>query len=171
MQPVAPQPVAHSPTQSARGSGAAAATSEQVPTAPGFAQVRQAVLQALLQQNPSTQNAVAHSVDRVQACPAGSVGTHAPEALQRLPETHCASLLQPVRQAPPPQAYGAHDVRAPCGAPLTFEQVPRLPATSQALHCAVQVVSQHTPSMQLPLAQSVPLTHPAPGASLTAQVP
>ena len=35
-----------------------------------------------------------------------------------------------------------------------FEQVPRLPERLQALHAVVQALSQQTPSLQLPLAQS-----------------
>jgi len=147
------------------------ATSEQVPTAVVFAHVRQAVSHALLQQYPSTQKPLAHSLARVQTLPFVSVATQVPVESQRLPALHCASVVQPARHEPTLQVYGAHEVRAPCGAPVTLVQKPRLPETSHALHCSVQALSQQRPSTQLPLAQSVPLTHPVPLVSLNAQVP
>ena len=54
--------------------------------------------------------------------------------------------------------------RPPRGAPSTGEQVPSRPATSQAAHCPPQVVSQQTPSTQLPEAHSSPASHGVPFA-------
>jgi hypothetical protein len=53
----------------------------------------------------------------------------------------------------PPQALPSdvHEVREPCGAPLTATQVPTLPDTSQAWHWPPQLVLQQTPSTQFPL--------------------
>jgi len=58
----------------------------------------------------------------------------------------------------------AHAVRAPRGAPPfgTALQTPSAPVTLQASHCPVQLVSQQTPSMQLPFWQSEPRTQAAP---------
>jgi hypothetical protein len=54
-------------------------------------------------------------------------------------------------------SQGARTV--PCGAPVTGVQMPGLPDTSHASHCPSQARSQQTPSMQWPLAQSVPDAH------------
>jgi hypothetical protein len=55
--------------------------------------------------------------------------------------------LQVPAHAPVP-AQGA---REPRGAPATGTQVPTLPVTLQASHCAPHDVLQHTPSAQEPL--------------------
>jgi hypothetical protein len=47
-----------------------------------------------------------------------------------------------------------HAARPPCVAPVTLEQVPTLPATSQAWHWPVHAALQHTPSTQWPFAHS-----------------
>jgi len=56
----------------------------------------------------------------------------------------------------PPQTVpsDAQALRAPCGAPVAAEQVPTLPATSQASHCPPQARSQQNPSTQKPAAHS-----------------
>ena len=63
-------------------------------------------------------------------------------------------------QTPVPSA--AHAVREPCGAPLTGEQVPTLPVTSQASHCPLHAVSQQLPSTQNPDVQSLFTAHATP---------
>ena len=64
-------------------------------------------------------------------------------------------------QAPPhADPSDAQAARPPSGAPVTGEQVPTLPGTVQAWHWPPQAASQQTPSVQMPLAHSVPAPHP-----------
>jgi hypothetical protein len=52
-----------------------------------------------------------------------------------------------------------------------LEQVPRNPATLQAMHSPAQVVLQQKLSIQLPLMQSVPMAHTWPSAALQFPLP
>src|SRR5262245_20493271 len=66
-------------------------------------------------------------------------------------------------QAPAPLqvAAPAHSLAGSC--PLgTLEQVPVMPATLHALQTPGQAESQHTPSVQAPLAHSAPLAQGVP---------
>jgi hypothetical protein len=72
----------------------------------------------------------------------------------------------PAHTPVPPQAR-----RAPCGAPRTGEQVPRLPGLSHASHWPVQAALQHTPSTQKPVAHSAEVVHICPGGMRATQRP
>ena len=75
-------------------------------------------------------------------------------------QTSAVPLHDPPHGAAPEPV---HAVRDPCGCPLgTRTHVPTLPPTSHALHCEVQLVSQQTPSTQLPVAHWVPTVHTCP---------
>jgi hypothetical protein len=56
----------------------------------------------------------------------------------------------------------SHFAREPCGAPETPVHLPRPPGMSHASHWPVQPPSQHTPSTQKPLLQSVPAVQVCP---------
>jgi hypothetical protein len=73
----------------------------------------------------------------------------------------------------PPQTLPseAHACRAPWGAPLTLVQVPAEPETSQAWHCPLQAVAQHSPSMHVPLAHWVAAPQAPPFARSGAHTP
>lgn len=69
-------------------------------------------------------------------------------------------------QAPPQLDPSlVHAVRSPWGAPVAATQVPTLPVTSQASHCPLQPVSQHTPSAQWAELQAPLRLHVAPFVS------
>jgi len=57
-----------------------------------------------------------------------------------------AVALDPSQTPPQTLPSEAQACRAPCGAPITFVQVPAEPGTSQAWHCPLQAFAQHTPS-------------------------
>jgi hypothetical protein len=83
---------------------------------------------------------------------------------------------QAVRLAPsqtPPQAEPSvpHGVRAPAGDPILAEQIPTRPATLQASHWPLQVLSQQTPSVHRPLAHWLAPEQVAPPARRSAQTP
>ena len=59
--------------------------------------------------------------------------------------------LVPLQLPPQSDPSLAQAVRAPCGAPVTNEQVPTLPETSHAWHWLPHEVLQQNPSTQLPL--------------------
>jgi hypothetical protein len=59
------------PAQAARVPWGAPAMGEQVPTSPGASQAAQPAVHEVLQQTPSTQNPVSHSVPAAQAMPSG----------------------------------------------------------------------------------------------------
>ena len=73
----------------------------------------------------------------------------------------------------PPQALPseAHACRAPRGAPITFVHVPAEPGTSQAWHCPLQAVAQHTPSTHSPLAHWFTPPQATPGPACGVQMP
>jgi hypothetical protein len=74
----------------------------QVPALPLTLQLWQALVQAVLQQTPSTQKPDAQALLLVpQADPAGRLATHLLPMHWNAP-VHCASELQAVRQAVPP---------------------------------------------------------------------
>ena len=81
-------------------------TSVQVPSDPETLHASHCPLQGALQQKPSTQNPLAHSVLPVQVSPFVLAGTHAP-ASQRKPVWHCVSVVQVVRQTVALQRYGS----------------------------------------------------------------
>ncbi len=75
-------------------------------------------------------------------------------------------------QAPPHALPSlAHAVRAPCGAPVTAEQLPTEPGTSHAWHWPPQAALQHTPSTQLPLAHWFVAEQTCPFPFLATQAP
>ena len=84
--PVVPQVLggwtAHMPC----GSGLLVSMGQQVPSRPGWLQVRQAPVHATLQHSPSAQNPDAHSLPLLQTAPRG-LGP-------QLPETHWTPLTQ-----------------------------------------------------------------------------
>jgi hypothetical protein len=65
----------------------------------------------------------------------------------------------------------AHTARPTGGAPLTGLQVPTLPCALHTSHCPLQAVSQHTPSAQCPVTQSVSAAHCAPAPFFGTQAP
>jgi hypothetical protein len=84
-----------------------------------------------------------------------------------------AHAVAPDPSQTPPQALPseAHACRAPCGAPITFVQVPAEPGTSQAWHCPLQAVAQHTPSTHSPLAHWFGPPHATPAPLCGVQTP
>jgi hypothetical protein len=68
---------------------------------------------------------------------------------QDAPLTQSADVAHPVLHAPA-SSWTTHSappqVRVPCGAPSTGEQIPGLPGTSHASHGPVHALSQQTPS-------------------------
>ena len=73
----------------------------------------------------------------------------------------------------PPQALPSdvHEVRDPCGVPLTATQVPWLPETSQAWHWPPHELLQQKPSTQFPLPHWFAAVHAPPLASFGTQEP
>jgi hypothetical protein len=124
-----------------------AAMNEQVPSGPlpFFALVHalQALVHAVLQQTPSTQKLLRHSDAAVHAAPFGSL--HAPEPLHTSAPLHSLSGSWPLAMLP---------------------QVPSAPenffAAVHAWHGRLHTLVQQTPSVQKPLAHSVPWLHGAP---------
>src|SRR4051812_9753985 len=84
--PVCPQALAATPWQTLWGSGFPWSVGQQVPPRPTWLHDRQAPLHATLQQTPSAQKPVAHSVSAVQIAPRGF--------LPQLPATHFCPLTQ-----------------------------------------------------------------------------
>jgi len=83
--------------------------------------------------------------------PSQAAWSVATPALQLEPRQIAAGYAHAVALDPsqtPAQALPseAHACRAPWGAPITFVHVPAEPGTSQAWHCPLQAVAQHTPS-------------------------
>jgi hypothetical protein len=72
----------------------------------------------------------------------------------------------------PPQAEPSltHAVRGATGAPVTGEHFPFV-APLHAAHWSVQVVSQHTPSTQLPDVHSLAAPHATPSACFALHAP
>jgi hypothetical protein len=70
----------------------------QVPSWPATLQARQAPEQEPVQQTPSTQEPLVHSLAAPQVCPLGFLVTHRPP-LQKLPAVQCVSSAQSDRQA------------------------------------------------------------------------
>jgi hypothetical protein len=102
--PLVPQLAAFWSVQMLRTSGLPAATATHLPGIIGSAQVRQAPVQALSQQTPSTQWLEAHSLASVQVWPF-CLG---PQVLltQAIPVSQSRSVWQVVVQAPLPQRNG-----------------------------------------------------------------
>jgi len=97
--PSVPQLGAPLSAQMACGSGAAAGLDAQVPSEVDSAQLRQAPVQAELQQTPSTQKLEAHSLPAEQGCPF-DLGPQLP-LTQLWPLTQSLSVAQWLMQAPP----------------------------------------------------------------------
>jgi hypothetical protein len=126
----------------------------QVPTALATAQLRQAEVQALSQQTPSTQKPLPHSAAAAQGWPFG-LGPQLP-FWQDWPVTQSASLVQRSTHAPFTQRYGAQ---------LCAAAVRQLPSPSQVpaglrrspLHAAA---AQTVPTLyiaQLPTPSQAPV--------------
>jgi hypothetical protein len=81
------------------------------------------------------------------------------------------SLSTPLHFAPHGFEESPHGGRDAGGSPTTAVQVPAEPFRLHDEHWPVQAVSQHTPSTQLPLAQSVPVAHAAPFFCAATQAP
>ena len=142
-------------------------------------------LHPVLQQYPSTQLPLAHaphpatlqSLARSHVDPCAFFVTHAPDDAQYVPEGQLASLVQPpghVDSVPSHSAPVAHAgtpavplfaaPHVPSSVPLCFS------APVHASHAPPHAVSQHTPSVQLPVAhtaqpatlQSLVVLHVAP---------
>jgi hypothetical protein len=82
-----------------------------------------------------------------------------------------AVTVTPSHEPPHDDPSLAHAARTPCGAPTTGEQVPTLPATSQAWHWPSHATSQQTPSTHSPLPHWLAPEQAAPSTSLGAQMP
>jgi len=82
-----------------------------------------------------------------------------------------AVALEPLQTPPQRLPSVAHAWRAPRGAPTTFAHVPAEPGTSQAWHCPLQAVAQHTPSTHSPLAHWFTPPQATPGPAFGVQMP
>jgi hypothetical protein len=82
-----------------------------------------------------------------------------------------AVALEPPQMPPQTLPSEAHACRPPCGAPITLVQVPAEPGTSQAWHCPLQAVPQHSPSTHSPLAHWFAAPQVPPFARSGAQTP
>ena len=71
---------------------------------------------------------------------------------------HSASVVHEVRHPSSEHMNSPHEGWLARGAPMTAEQVPTLPLTSQASHCPLHARSQQTPSVQKPEWQSAAVT-------------
>ena len=117
-------------------------------------------------------------VGGVQApAPLHTVGGVALPAVQ-VPAAHCVSAAGNVHLVPsvPPQvplhgACPAHAVRVPRGVPITGVHLPGVVGSLQLSHWPTQLLSQQTPSTQLPLVQSMVDTQTVPLAFLGWQTP
>ena len=174
-----------------------AVTAAQVPFVPPvFAAVHawHVALHAVLQHTPSTQLPLAHaphpatlqSLVRLHAAPCAFCDAHVPLEVQYVPAGHAASFVHPPGQdvsvpshsdpvthagTPAVPAFAAPHV--PSSVPLCFS------AAVHASHAPPHAVSQHTPSVQLPVAhtaqpatlQSLVALHVAPCTFFVAHVP
>jgi hypothetical protein len=195
--PFRPQLAVESALHSLSGS-VFAVTAAHVPFAPPVFAVLHAwhvPLQAVLQQYPSTQLPLAHSeqppatlqsLARLHAAPCAFFVEQVPVASQYVPVGQPASFAHPPGQlvlVPSHSAAPAHAgvptvpaftaPHVPSSVPLCFSEA------AHASHVPLQVVSQHTPSTQLPDAhtahpatlQSLVRLHVAPCAFFVAHVP
>jgi hypothetical protein len=107
-----------------------------------------------LQQTPSTQKLLRHSLEAAQVRPASFFGRQRPDS-QRLPALQSASAAQVVLQAPrPSQVLRPHSPAASVPAEVGV-QPPTSPGTLQATQAPSHALLQQTPSTQKPEAQSV----------------
>lgn len=120
----------------------------QVPTLPTALHVRQAVLQALLQQTPSAQKALTQSAATVQDWPLSFLQTPLP-----------SHAFTPIHVGVSSFALG------------TFEHLPTLAATLHALQVPLHAESQQTPSAQKVLRQSEAAAQTWPSAFLQSPEP
>ena len=156
----------------------------------------QSPVQPELQQTPSTQLPVAHaahapdtlqSLARLHNAPCTFLVRQAPDVLQYCPLGQLASLAQPLGQLAirpshraPPEQIGAPAAPDFAGPQVPFKFADCLSPAEQASHAPPHVVSQHTPSTQLPVThsaqvpavlQSLVRLHAAPCVFFAAQVP
>jgi hypothetical protein len=103
--PSVPQVAAPASAHCASGS-APAGTLAQVPGEPASAHDRQVPVQVVAQQTPCAQMLELHSPAPAQTAPIGLRPQLPP--LHTFGDEQCASVVQVVRQAPVPQAKGAH---------------------------------------------------------------
>jgi hypothetical protein len=130
------------------GSGA------QLPTLPGTLHARQVPVQALVQQTPSTQVPLRHSLEAAQVRPASFFGRQRPDS-QRFPALQSTSAAQVALHAPrPSQVLRPHSPAESVPAAVGVHP-PTSPGTLQATQAPSQALLQQTPSTQKPLAQSV----------------
>ncbi len=122
-----------------------------MPTEPETLQASHEPEQAVLQQTPSAQLPLRHSLDVEQALPFVNDAMHKLPT-QWCPAAHPASFeqLDGHDGLAPPHTNGEHDglPEVPVG---LLVQVPIDPDTLQASQALPQAVLQQTPSMQLPL--------------------
>jgi hypothetical protein len=136
--PFVPQDEAPASLHVARGSAFPAATDVQVPRVFGSEQLRQAPLQSVSQQTPSTQWLLSQAASAVHGLP-GMILPHDP-FLQTCPISQSASTLQSTLQAPSAQRLGLQ-VATPGGlhVPRPSQTPGRLrrtgPAHVGAMHC------------------------------------
>jgi hypothetical protein len=72
------------------------------------------------------------------------------------------AVTVPLQAPPQTVASVVHAARGAIGGPLTGLQMPTLPETLHASHCPLHALSQHTPSLQKPLAQWPATVHCVP---------
>jgi hypothetical protein len=139
-------------------------------------------------QAPSHTDPLGSQLIAPQSC--SSKAGHTPEPSQvaltmATPESHEPGRHSPVVGYPqasrvvpsqrPPQMLPSEEqgMRPPRGGVSAgaAEHVPTLPETSQASHCPPQAASQHTPSVQNPLAQSDAVEQAIPSSSGGTQMP
>ncbi len=141
-----------------------------MPIEPATLQASHDAEHAVLQQTPSTQLPLRHSLDNVQAAPLANEATHAPP-LQWCAAAHPASFAQLDGQEAldPLHTKGEHDGLPDVPAALLL-QMPTEPATLQASHAPEQALLQQTPSTQLPLEHWLFPVHVAALASFATQL-
>jgi hypothetical protein len=143
-------------------------TAVHVPTLPDTLQASHAFTQPVLQQKPSTQLPLWHSLPSVQVPPLPFKPAHWFVASQKVPLEQSALLTQLVGQLvmTPSHKYGVQ-LGAPEAPSGTVVQLPTVPARLQLSQLAPQALLQHTPSAQNPLWHSRAPAQLAPMAFLT----
>jgi hypothetical protein len=121
---------------------------EHVPMLPAILHAWHVVMHALLQQTPSAQNWLKHSLLAAQTCPCSFLQAPLP--------SHVFAPMQPGESSTPV---------------IRLVHVPTLPAMLQDWHVVAQVLLQQTPSAQKPLKHSLPTEHPMPISFLHAALP
>lgn len=131
------------------GSSCPMFTFEHTPTFPEMPQDLHAVVHAELQQYPSAQNPLRHSVAAVQTCPVSFLHTPMPSQDWVAPEHTGTPLVSSCPDA-------------------TLEQVPTAPVMLHDLHVPLHATLQQTPSKHWPLTHSLPVVQDCPLSDLHA---